>query len=128
MHAQGMKVLVVEDDADLSQTIATALQSAGYDVTTVHNGRDAAFRLKNVKYSCILLDMNLRGEPGENVIQLAKNGSVSANVKTPILVISANLDKDRLIRIAPQIRGALVKPFQLGPLLEQVGKACAGRG
>lgn len=125
MAAPGTKILLVEDDEDLSQTIATALRGAGYDVTRVPGSQDASFRLKNVKYACVLLDMNLKGEPGETVIQFAKNGSVSVNVKTPILVISANLNKDRLVRIAPLIRGALVKPFELDALLEQVARACA---
>lgn len=120
-----LKVLIVEDDPDLAQTISAALQAAGYDVTAVGNVRDAGFRLKNVKFACVLLDMNLNGEHGENVIQLARNPAVSANVRSPILVISANLDKERLVKIAPVIRGALVKPFELDALLDQVSRACA---
>lgn len=124
-NGNGPKVLIVEDDADLAQTIASALGSAGYDVTTVGSVRDAGFRLKNVKYACVLLDMNLKGEAGEAVIQTARNPSISANVKSPILVISANLNKERLVKIAPVIRGALVKPFELDALLDQVSRACA---
>lgn len=113
-------ILVVEDDPDLQQTLESALKSAGYQAFCASNLREAVVKLTSMKFACILLDLRLGAEAGEKVIDLARNPKALENNDTPILVISGNIDKDALLRLAPQIKGALVKPFDMAELLAQV--------
>lgn len=115
-------ILVVDDDVDLCNSIVAALHREGFRPTGVVSGREANFKLKNQKYSCILLDMHLGHEDGDELIDVIRNRKDSQNNDTPILVISGFLDKPLLEKIAKDIQGALVKPFELSVLIEQVKK------
>jgi DNA-binding response OmpR family regulator len=118
------QVLIVEDDAELATIVANALNESGFEATHVTSAREASFKLKSIRFSCVLLDMNLGKETGENVIHIARNPKLSENARTPILMMSGTLDKESLVKIAPYIKGVLVKPFGIDALLELVNKHC----
>lgn len=117
-------ILVVEDDVDLCNSILTSLSRSGYKPTGATEFKDASFRLRTVTFACVLLDMHFGTEPkGEELIELMRNRQQSLNPNTPIIVISGFLDRDLVTKIAPKIKGALVKPFDMEALLAAVGKA-----
>jgi DNA-binding response OmpR family regulator len=118
----GKQILVVEDDVDVCNAILTSLSRAGYRPTGVTTAREANLKLRNQAYSCILLDMRLGEENGESVIELIRRRKDSPNKNTPVLVVSGHLDKDLIAKIAGQIQGAIVKPFDQKDLLAQVEK------
>jgi DNA-binding response OmpR family regulator len=120
--AEPKSILVVEDDIDVCNAIVTTLAQNGYRPTGCSSAREANFKLKNQKFACILLDMRLGNETGEHVIEFVRHRKESQNLGTPVLVVSGSLDKDLILKIAGQIQGAIVKPFDQKDLLSLVSK------
>ena len=122
MLDQRTQVLIVDSDDLTLGNLPMAFEQAGLKAIFAHNTRDAAFKLQSAKYGCIVLDLYLGKELGEGVIHMARNPKASENVRTPILATSSQVDKAYLGRIAPFIKGLLLKPYQVENLLAQVKK------
>ena len=54
-----MRILVVEDDADLNRQLVTALTEAGYAVDTAHDGEEGHFLGDTEPYDAVVLDLGL---------------------------------------------------------------------
>jgi DNA-binding response OmpR family regulator len=120
-------ILVVEDDVELNSAVTDALNRAGYKAVGVHNARDALMRMKNQKYDAIFVDIVLgdgsNAESGEDLLFQIRERPDANNQATPVVVISGNLQRELVERIAKSIQGALVKPFEMKALLEAARKA-----
>jgi DNA-binding response OmpR family regulator len=105
-----------------SEFFSGLLNRSGYRSAGANNSRDAGLKLKNQKFDCILLDMRLGEERGEELILAIRQRPDYLNLNTPILVVSGNLDFDVMKTIKPHIQGALVKPFIPSDLLAPLKK------
>ena len=115
-----MTILIVEDDVELCNGIMRALHREGYNPSGAVELRDAMFRLKNQKYACVLLDMKLGVDFGEELIAFMRGRIDLENEHTPIVVISGNLDKPLVEKIAHQIRRVPERPRSEARHLEQL--------
>jgi two-component system response regulator TctD len=103
-----MRILLVEDNQELSDWLSRLLRKSKYVVDCVHNGVDADAALATQSYDLIILDIGLPQMPGIDVLKRfrAKRGV------TPVIILTAN---DAITsRIAGLDSGAddyLVKPF-----------------
>lgn len=79
------KILLLEDDANLNETITEFLEEEGYDVVRVYDGNEAQDKLYESKYDLLLLDVNT---PGINGFELLKEAR-DANVATPAIFITS---------------------------------------
>jgi len=61
--------LVIEDDVDLSEIFTRALEAAGFDVETIHDGEVARKRLGNIIPNVIVLDMHLPHVDGGTLLK-----------------------------------------------------------
>jgi DNA-binding response OmpR family regulator len=114
-----MRILLVEDDAVLSDLMVRSLSAAGHRVDLATNMEDAAHRWRVQAFDAVLLDLNLPQSPHERsglgsglaVLRAAR----AHGDRTPVLVITA---RDRTEeRIAGLDAGAddyIGKPFDLG--------------
>ena len=89
-----MKVLLLEDDRVLSQTLDEILTQHDFDVTTVERGEDAIELTYKNSYDIYLFDINL---PDINGIELLKSLK-EANDQTPTIFISANEDIETITK------------------------------
>lgn len=105
-------ILVVEDDRDIAQMIATSLGKAGYHVVIQQDAEHARAFLKNGSVSAILLDLMLPGMDGFTFIRkLKKEPSLSA---IPIIIASAkDDDTDVVAGLELGAEDYIVKPFSL---------------
>lgn len=126
MKKENLPILIVEDDVELCNGIMRALHREGYNPSGAVELRDAMFKLKNQKYACVLLDMKLGIDFGEELITFMRTRADLDNGDTPIVVISGNLDRELVEKIAHRIQGALVKPFDMKTLLDSVKKRVEG--
>ena len=62
---QKSRILVVEDDAGIRQSLFETLGALGFAVGDAHNGEDALMRLRMVNYDAVLLDINMPGMGGK---------------------------------------------------------------
>ena len=65
----GPSVLVVDDEVGMRETVADILTGMGYEVTTAVNGEDALSRLRDGKFSLVLMDIRMPGRDGISVLR-----------------------------------------------------------
>lgn len=80
-----MRLLVVEDEAALCSSIAEGLRLDGYEVDTCQDGLEALELCGVETYDLILLDLNLPGLDGMEVLRRLRQG----DEETPVLILSA---------------------------------------
>ncbi|WP_343563146.1 response regulator transcription factor [Sphingobacterium sp.] len=108
-----MKVLVIEDEADLRETLKDSLIKEDYIVETAIDFRSALDKVLVYDYDCILLDIMLPGGSGLQVLDRLKKEGKSDNV----IIISAkdSLD-DKLQGLELGADDYLTKPFHIAEL------------
>jgi len=112
-----MKILVVEDEKQISDFISKGLREAGYTVDVVDNGEEAISYAINTNYGLILLDVMIPKINGIDVIKYLKK----KNNNTHIMVISAkNQLEDKILGLDAGADDYLVKPFDFSELLAKI--------
>ncbi|HCK83562.1 MAG TPA: DNA-binding response regulator [Hyphomonadaceae bacterium] len=112
-----MRVLVVEDDKNLREQLASALGDAGYTVDTADNGEDGQFQGETEPYDIAILDLGLPKIDGLTVLKAWRK----AGRDLPVLILSA---RDRWSeKVEGLDLGAndyVTKPFHMAELLARV--------
>ena len=80
-----MRVLIVDDEVRLAESIARGLAAEGFDTDVVHDGADALWRAREADYAAIVLDIML---PGKNGYEVCRELRADGNT-TPILMLTA---------------------------------------
>ncbi len=80
-----MKLLIIEDDVQLSALVARQLKQAGFTATTALNATDGLFQATEINYDCIVLDLNLPDGDGFRLCQQLRQ----QHITTPILMMTA---------------------------------------
>ena len=113
----GERLLVVDDDPDVRDSLGRALRCAGYQVTTAVHGADALDVLRRRPADLIVLDVLMPLVDGFDACrQLRMRGD-----DTPVLVLTArDAIDDRVTGLAAGADDYLVKPFALRELLARV--------
>lgn len=127
--SRGPRVLVVEDDAALSEVVCTFLSGEGYACAPAFSGTEAVLLAeraaeKNEPFDLVILDLMLPGVPGEELVGRLRAAGTSA----PVIVTSAKsavTDRVSLLRLGAS--DYLVKPFDLDELLARVEVQLRGR-
>ncbi|MEB3352940.1 MAG: response regulator transcription factor [Cyanobacteriota bacterium] len=112
------RLLVVEDDETIRETIRDSLELEGFTVTACGNGRDALQTLQRAPegegFALVVLDLMLPGLGGLDVCRQLR----SANDHTPILVVSArDSETDRVLGLEVGADDYLIKPFGMRELV-----------
>lgn len=111
-------ILIIEDDADISQLLYTALSKAGYDAVQAYSGTEGKMLLgmKEKRFALILLDLMLPGISGEELLSFIRSDS-----DIPVIVLTAKDELDDKISVL--IGGAddyITKPFEIPEVLERI--------
>ncbi len=114
-------VLVVEDDAAVSDLVREILRLEGYKVATVANGAAALASAASDPPALILLDLQMPVMDGRSFLHEYRN---TARPSAAIVLLSAVLDLPRTARELG-VDGYLRKPFTLDELLDVVGVTMA---
>ena len=113
-----MKILVVEDEVELSKSICVYLKEEGYVCEVASDYSIALQKTETYTYDCILLDLSLPGGNGLSILsQLKQNNKLDG-----VIIISAKNSLDQ--RVKGLQMGAddyLAKPFHLSELSARVG-------
>jgi two-component system OmpR family response regulator len=115
-----LKILVVDDNVDMANSLAKLLEQAGHTITMAHDGLAALAAARRSKPDAVVLDIGLPGPPQMGGLELLARWRAGGRA-TPVLILTA---RDTVAdRIAGLDRGAddyLVKPFDLGELLARL--------
>ena len=110
MGSYNQTILIVEDEADLQDIYSDYVVSLGFMTQTCSKVSEAMNRLRNQAFAAVILDMALEQGSGDRIVHSLRDDKKSLNHKTPILVVSATLDRGILSAIVTGVQGVLVKP------------------
>ena len=112
-------ILIVEDDTDLSDALASALEGAGYQTLQAENVYEAYKKLENQKFNLIIVDMHLGAQTGEKVINVIRKDLRGLNLRSPIMVFTGHLNVNVFHEIHNFIDDVLIKPVDLSEILKK---------
>ncbi|MCF0162359.1 MAG: response regulator transcription factor [Fusobacterium necrophorum] len=108
-----MKLLIIEDEVKLCESIANGLKISGYEVDTCNDGIEASSLLEVEEYDLIILDLNLPGKDGMEVLKDFRN----INKNTHVLILSARGQiQNRVNGLDAGANDFLCKPFHFAEL------------
>ena len=108
-----MKVLIIEDNAELAENVHGFLVREGYVCEVCCNHSDARKKLAAYKYDCVILDIMLPDGNGLNLLQFIR----SEKIESSILIVSAkNSLDDKITGLESGADDYLTKPFHLTEL------------
>ncbi|MBP3947131.1 response regulator [Psychrobacter sp. K31L] len=112
-----MRVLVVEDDLMIGESLCEALQDEAYTVDWVKDGRQAILTLRVQPYDIILLDLGLPEVDGMGVLTAIRD----AKIETPVLILTARDQlRDRVAGLDSGADDYVVKPFELAEVFARM--------
>lgn len=112
-----MRLLLAEDEQDLSKALCAILKHNNYSVDPVYNGQDALDYGLCENYDGIILDIMMPKKNGIEVLkELRQNG-----VDTPVLILTAKGEvDDKILGLDSGADDYLTKPFAMGELLARI--------
>ena len=111
-----MKILVIEDDLDLSQIIRRALESEGHQALAANDGKDGLLIALHQDVDLVILDLNLPSIEGWEVLERLRSKKT-----TPVLILTArDTLGDRIRGLDGGCDDFLIKPFHLEELRARV--------
>jgi DNA-binding response OmpR family regulator len=112
-----MRVLVVEDQAELADSIGRVLRREGMAVDVVLDGTDALTHLAVTRYDVIVLDRDLPGVHGDDICRQIAAGGADSRV---LMLTAASTVKDRVDGLGLGADDYLPKPFDFSELVARV--------
>jgi DNA-binding response OmpR family regulator len=110
------KILVVDDEISLQETLTYNLKRQGYDVEAVGDGPAALEAARRIKPDLLILDIMLPGMDGIEVCRVLRQ-----EMSTPVLMLTARDDEiDRIVGLEVGADDYLTKPFSMRELLARV--------
>lgn len=112
-----MRLLLAEDEKDLSKALCAVLKHNNYSVDPVFNGQDALDYGLCENYDAIILDIMMPKKNGLEVLsELRKQG-----VDTPVIILTAKSEvEDKITGLDTGADDYLTKPFSMGELLARI--------
>lgn len=106
-------IAVIEDDIEIGNAIEELLSLEGYSVKRAYSGTEALMLLPQISPQLVLLDLNLPGLNGEEVLQHIKN--------IPVIILSAKSSvSDKVRNLIAGASDYITKPFDNNELLARI--------
>jgi len=113
------RILIVDDEVDLVETVRFPLELEGFDVLVSYNGEDALSQARKEKPDLIILDLMLPKLDGYKVCRLLKFDERYKHI--PILMLTAKTqEKDKALGMETGADEYITKPFEMDALMEKV--------
>jgi len=116
MTNEKTKVLVVDDELEIVDTLKSFLTRKGYDVTGASSGEEALSFLEKKRTDLILLDLKMPGIRGEDVARIVKEKYPA----TKIIVVTAYSEDGKSFYKENLLEDVLIKPVSLKELSQKI--------
>lgn len=122
-ETRNLKVLLVDDDAEIVETVSYALESAGYDVVIARDGNQGLALAERENPNLMILDMMMPKRSGFLVLEKLRR---ELDLPLPVIMITGNEGSRHqayaeLLGVSEYIR----KPFSMDRLLDAVARLLA---
>jgi two-component system, OmpR family, KDP operon response regulator KdpE len=112
----GDRVLVVDDEPSILRVVATNLRARGYEALTAASGKDALTVIEAQQPDCIVLDLNLPGVGGLEVLRRLRTWTT-----TPVVILTAVDDeRDKATALDLGANDYVTKPFEMAQLVTRI--------
>lgn len=112
-----MRLLIIEDNKELSASMKQGLEKAGFQVDTAYMGMEGEEKAYVNSYDAILLDLNLPDKDGIDILKFLR----AEHIETPVIIITARDEiEERALGLDLGADDYLTKPFQLLELRARV--------
>jgi len=108
-----MKILIIEDERTLSDSIVEYLDGEGHLCEVVYTYHEAEEKIDFYQYDCMIIDINLPDGSGLDLIKLSKEKSISSGI---IIISARNSLENRIEGLETGADHYLTKPFHLAEL------------
>jgi DNA-binding response OmpR family regulator len=124
MAREQRKILLVDDEPDITYIVEFILSTAGFEVVRINDSRKAIPELLAACYDLLILDLMMPGQSGFEV--LAELRKEKALDRLPVLILSSRqLTTEDTAFLASHHAGMMAKPFEPHRLLEKVREIVA---
>lgn len=124
MHRTGRPVLIVDDNDDVREVLAFMVSTAGFNVETAADGREALLKLRASRPCVVVLDLMMPEMDGESFRRAQLADDDEAVRAIPVVCYSAAPD---LRQTAEEMGVAYVeKTGEIGELLLEIRRRCTG--
>jgi two-component system phosphate regulon response regulator PhoB len=113
------RVLIIEDERDLTDTLVYSLRREGYETIVVHDGREGLRKAQTLLPDLILLDIMLPGLSGTDICRELRAGERTRDI--PIIILSAKAEEtDQVVGFSLGADDYVTKPFSVKVLLQRI--------
>lgn len=123
MPPEKKRILLADDDADVLLGIRDRLESFGFQVTAVSNGREVVEEMNRGGYAMVIMDVTMPEMNGITALRMIR----LRWPKTPVIIITSNVE-NATASLAEGARAYLLKPIDPERLKETVGRWCTENG
>lgn len=110
------KILLVEDDIEISEMLKSYLTNENYDVICAADGQDACNQFDSTKFNLVLLDLMIPQISGMDVMQHIRKNNV-----VPIIIVSAkDTETDKTLGLSLGADDYITKPFSVVEVLARI--------
>ena len=112
-----MKILIIEDDKELAQSVKFQLEKEGFQTEVCHDCEEGLYYMQEKIHDLIILDRMLPSMDGITLLKMARK----AHVSTPVILLTAMGElSDRLTGLNCGADDYMVKPFAFSELLARI--------
>lgn len=121
----GYRILIVEDDEDIVETVKYALEQRGFSVDVAYDGLHALRKARENHYDMMLLDIMLPGKNGYEVSRILKEEMEQGKIEPfNILVLTArkvdNPEREDFLSTWSKADEYMYKPFEMDDLVDRI--------
>ena len=112
-----MKLLLAEDEKELSKALKAILESNRYSVDAVYDGEDAIYYMENSEYDAVILDIMMPKVDGITALKTVREKGIDV----PIIMLTAKSEvDDKVLGLDSSANDYLTKPFSAKELLARL--------
>jgi CheY-like chemotaxis protein len=125
----GIRILVVDDEADVRRAVSGLLERAGAVVLALESGASVECSLTEFRPDVLVLDIGMPGEDGFTLIERIRRLPKAAGAATPAISLTAHVrDEDRRHAIDLGFQAHLAKPVDVTALLSTIRRLVHAAG
>ncbi len=121
VDASKLRILVVDDEPSVGNTVKMLLKFDGHEVEATHSSKEALGLFKSGRFDLIFTDFTMPGMDGHQLAAAIKAGSPDQ----PVIMITAHAGS---LPRSPDVDFVIGKPFRLEQLREAIAKVIPGAG
>jgi two-component system phosphate regulon response regulator PhoB len=114
-----MRILIIEDERGLCDSLTYNLQREGYETTVAHDGQEGLRKAQTLLPDLILLDLMLPVLKGEDVLRELRSGERTRDI--PVIVLTAKAEEtDQIVSYSLGCDDYVIKPFSVKILMQRI--------